>query len=105
MTQSSSYTIGAHGEHEFKASDGTRALIILTVRVEYDPEFNFIIDPDFAEVFPCVGGGFGHIAYAMKSLQGEVLRQWIEQHHDDLVDLALKLKYDEEDAYELRVKA
>jgi len=97
MTQPINYTVGAHGEHEFEASNGTRALVILTVRVEYDHELDYIIDPELAEVFPCVGGGFGHIAYAMDSLQGEVLRQWIEQHHDDLVNVALTLMYNEDD--------
>ena len=79
------------GGHEFLASDGSQALIILTVtaeREDYDSQDEHTIDPALAEVWPCVGRFRGHLAYAMDCLQGDALQAWLDKHRDDLVSLA-----------------
>lgn len=91
--------IGQRGEHEFLASDGSRALIVLTVTTEFHEHTphgvcstrtheDTSIDPALAEVWLAVGRYFGHVAYAQESLQGEALVAWLDKHHDDLVSLA-----------------
>jgi len=81
-----SYTVG---ETEFKAADGSRALVQFVVTWEHEWEIELVIDPAQAEIWPCIMMPFGHPAYAQDALQGDALTAWITKHHDELADLTM----------------
>jgi len=85
------------GGYEFRASDGTRALIILTVHTEYDYEgfAERTIDPALAEVFPCVWSAWGMPIYAPQALLYGECAAWLNKYHDDLGQVAADISHAE----------
>ena len=97
--------IGKYRECEFKGSDGSRALIVLTVTADQDYESfghktEYEIDPALAEVWPCVGCFWGHLAYAQEALRGEGLQTWLDKYRDDLISLAWDVSADEAERHD-----
>jgi len=85
---SNEYTVR---ETEFKAADGSRALVqFVVVWEQYEWEKpELVIDPTQAEIWPCIMLPFGHPAYAMDALTGAALVAWVEKYHTELADLAM----------------
>jgi hypothetical protein len=77
-------------ETEFKAADGTQALVNFVVTFE-DYEWEkpeLVVDPDQAEIWPATVASPAP-DYAMDVLTGAALTAWVAKYHAELVDLAL----------------